>query len=285
MRCLDALFGDPAPPGYRNQRTRSVRYWTPEKGSQPVGHAARCGCSREHAVKMIKVGCCGFPRAQKEYYKHFPVVEVQQTFYQPPQVETAKRWRVKAPDGFEFTLKAWQLITHPPTSPTYRRLRVEIDQRDRYGFFRSTDEVLAAWERTKEIAEALETRLVLFQCPASFTPTEEHIADMRAFFYTIEQDGLLFAWEPRGGWSDDLVRDICQELGLIHCVDPFQRPSVHGEVAYFRLHGIGGYRYRYTNQDLSRLLHWCQRYKEGYCLFNNISMFEGALRMKETIGG
>lgn len=234
---------------------------------------------------MIKVGCCGFPKAKKEYYTHFPVVEVQQTFYQPPQVETAQKWRAQAPPGFEFTLKAWQLITHKPTSPTYRRLRMEIGKPDRFGFFRPTDEVLTAWERTKEIAQALEARIVLFQCPASFTPTEEHIADMCAFFQLIGRDGLLLTWEPRGEWSDDLVRETCQELGLIHCVDPFQRPSVYGEVAYFRLHGIGGYRYRYTDEDLPRLLDWCREYEEGYCLFNNISMFEDALRMKEVIGG
>jgi len=37
---------------------------------------------------MIKVGCCGFPKAKKEYHTHFPVGEVQQTFYHPPRVGT-----------------------------------------------------------------------------------------------------------------------------------------------------------------------------------------------------
>jgi len=233
---------------------------------------------------MIKVGCCGFPKAKKEYYAHFPVVEVQQTFYQPPKVETAQKWRAEAPPGFEFTLKTWQLITHPPSSPTYRRLKIEIDKRDRYGFFRPTDEVLAAWERTREIAGALEAQIVLFQCPASFTPTKEHIANMRAFFRAIERDGLHFIWEPRGEWEEEEIKGLCQELDLIHGVDPFQRPPVYGEIAYFRLHGISGYRYRYTAEDLNRLLQWCQEYEKVYCLFNNITMFEDALRMKEMVG-
>jgi len=232
---------------------------------------------------MIKVGCCGFPKAKKEYYAHFSVVEVQQTFYQPPQVETAQKWRAQAPEGFEFTLKAWQLITHPPTSPTYRRLRVEVDKPDRYGFFRPTDEVIAAWESTKEIAEALEARIILFQCPASFTPTKEHIADMRAFFQAIERGGLFLVWEPRGKWGEEEIKGLCQELTLTHGVDPFQGLPVYGEIAYFRLHGIGGYRYRYSDEDLSGLLRWCREYKEGYCLFNNINMFEDARRFKEVI--
>jgi len=54
------------------------------------------------------------------------VVEVQQTFYQIPRIATGKRWREEAPPDFEFTMKAWQLITHEPSSPTYRRLRTVI---------------------------------------------------------------------------------------------------------------------------------------------------------------
>jgi uncharacterized protein YecE (DUF72 family) len=160
---------------------------------------------------------------------------------------------------------------------------MEIDKPDRYGFFRPTDELLAAWERTKEVAEALEAQIVLFQCPASFTPTKEHIADVRAFFQAIERDSLLLAWEPRGEWKEEQIKRLCQELDLIHGVDPFQRLPIHGEIAYFRLHGIGGYRYRYTDEELSRLLRWCREYEKGYCLFNNISMFEDALRMKEVL--
>jgi len=162
---------------------------------------------------------------------------------------------------------------------------MEIEKPNRYGFFQPTDEVLAAWERTKEIAQALEARIVLFQCPASFTPTKEHIAHMRAFFHKIERDDLLLAWEPRGEWEGEQIKGLCQEFDLTHGLDPFQRPPLYGEIAYFRLHGISGYRYRYTDEDLGRLLHWCRKYEKGYCLFNNMSMFEDALRMKEMIGG
>jgi len=65
--------------------------------------------------------------------------------------------------------------------------------------------------------------------------------------------------------------------------DPFQRQPVHGNLAYFRLHGIGGYRYRYKDEDLT-LLKWCRPYGEAYCLFNNVSMFEDAMRFKEMVG-
>ncbi|MEW6232856.1 MAG: DUF72 domain-containing protein [Chloroflexota bacterium] len=230
----------------------------------------------------LQIGCCGFPKAREEYYRHFALVELQQTFYKPPQVETARRWRQTAPAGFEFSLKVWQLITHESTSPTYRKAKLKIPahQQERYGAFRPTGEVFRAWEQTKEIALALGSRIVVFQCPASFTPTEEHKANLRTFFKDAKRDGLAFVWEPRGEWTDREIQELCADLDLVHGVDPFVRRPVHGPFAYFRLHGIGGYRYRYTQEDLSRLARWCQEHGEVYCLFNNTNMFEDAQRFK-----
>lgn len=234
---------------------------------------------------QIKIGCCGFRRAQANYYRHFELIEIQKTFYQPPMLRTARRWREEAPEGFEFTLKAWQLITHTPSSSTYRRLRMEIPvgRRDRYGSFRPTGEVLTAWKRTKEIAQALSARIVLFQCPASFTPTEEHKRNMRSFFGELDRGGLTFAWEPRGEWKDEEIEALCRELDLVYCVDPFKRQPVYGDFAYFRLHGVTGYRYRYTDEDLRRLLGWCRDFDKAYCLFNNISMWEAASKFRQLV--
>ena len=64
----------------------------------------------------VCVGCCGFPMGRKAYFQRFSLVEVQQTFCKPPRLETLARWHQEAPEGFEFILKAWQLITHEPSS-------------------------------------------------------------------------------------------------------------------------------------------------------------------------
>nr|MBC7245919.1 DUF72 domain-containing protein [Chloroflexota bacterium] len=228
--------------------------------------------------RFIHIGCCGFPVARSKYYECFSLVEVQETFYRPPRVETAQAWRQQAPADFEFTLKAWQLITHEPRSPTYRKAGVQIpaEQAEHYGFFRATEEVYAAWDTTLQVAQALHARVVVFQCPPSFTPTEEHVANLQQFFSRIERRHLLLAWEPRGGWPDDLVAHLCQDLNLIHCVDPFQRLSLYGEPTYYRLHGIGGYRYLYTQDDLVWLLNLCKSKQEVYCLFNNVQMWQSA---------
>lgn len=234
---------------------------------------------------MIWVGCCGFPKNRETYFRHFAAVEVQQTFYRPPLPETARRWRAQAPEGFRFTLKAWQVITHSPQSPTYRKAGLSIpeDLRDQYGGFRPTSLVLEAWERTREVALALEATIVVFQCPASFTPTQENIAALRAFFGAVDRAGLAFAWEPRGDWPDELVAALCRDLNLIHCVDPFVRPAVTSGTAYFRLHGIGGYRYQFTDADLARLAEMCQPFETAYVFFNNVSMWDDALRFQRLL--
>ena len=232
---------------------------------------------------MYRIGCCGFPVSRKRYFEAFSVVELQQTFYQIPRMETVERWREEAPEGFEFTMKASQLITHEPSSPTYRRCNVEIPEgkRERYGSFKPTDEVFKAWEVTRKIALTLRARVVVFQCPPSFRPTDENMARMEGFFRTIERDSLILAWEPRGRWEEGDVERLCRELDLVHAVDPFKDRPLYGIIRYFRLHGKGGYRYRYTDDDLRWLK---ETYREGYFMFNNVYMFEDAKRFKEMIG-
>jgi len=226
----------------------------------------------------VKVGCCGFAIGMKKYFGQFILVEVQQTFYKMPRLETALRWREEAPTGFEFTLKAWQLITHPPISPTYRKAGMKIlpGAEEHYGFFKPTGEVSEAWEKTREFAKALEAKVIVFQCPPSFRETRENMDNMRRFFEEIKGSGFLLVWEPRGGWSESTVKSLCSELQLIHCVDPFERESLYGEPQYYRLHGGPGYRHRYTEEELKRLKEKIGE-REAYVLFNNLNMRNDAL--------
>ncbi len=233
----------------------------------------------------LKVGCCGFPQARQIYYDTLPLVELQKTFYQLPRVKTAQKWRHESPPHFEFTLKAWQLITHRPSSPTYKRLTHPIPEelRDSYGSFKPTPENFAAWRDTMEVAAALDAEIVLFQTPATFTPGPKNIAQMREFLSTIERGRLQLAWEPRGQWDPEEAGRLCRELDLLHVVDPFRGREKAGQVIYWRLHGIGSYRHRYTDQELGKLVTMLRRSKKkrAYVLFNNVNMWEDAQRLQE----
>ncbi len=200
----------------------------------------------------VKVGTCGFAESQARTFRDFDLVEIQQTFYQPPRPQTAQGWRARAPEGFVFTLKAWQLITHEPHSPTYRRLREPLTswQLQQAGGFRWNPITRMAWKRTLEIALALQAKVVLFQLSRSFLPSPKNLDRLRRFFTEAPREGLRFAFEPRGdAWTDDLLRPLLRELQLIHAVDPFlHRPLGHG-LRYFRLHGRPAYHYHYQYSD------------------------------------
>jgi uncharacterized protein YecE (DUF72 family) len=236
---------------------------------------------------LIKIGCCGFRSSQQSYYPLLHAVEVQHTFYQPPQLSTLERWRREAPAGFEFTLKAWQLITHQSSSPTYRRLKRELtdEEASGAGSFRPTPVVKEAWDATRECAGALGARAVVFQCPASFRPTNENVNNLLKFFGEASREGLIFCWEPRGGWPSELIKDLCDHLDLWHVVDPFSERTATPQKCYFRLHGRGGWRYSYEDAELEELFSMLPKETPAYVFFNNIEMKNDAIRFQRIAMG
>jgi uncharacterized protein YecE (DUF72 family) len=227
---------------------------------------------------MIRVGLCGFTIGAATYFETFDTLEVQQTFYEPPSRLTMDRWREQAPPGFVFTIKAWQVITHRSTSSTYKRLKSEV-KKEEVGAFQLNATTLRGWEVTRECARILRAKTILFQCPASFRPTDENIANMRRFFAEIgRMDGVDYLWEPRGPWPDDVVLGVCRELGLVHAVDPFVRPSLTPELLYWRLHGIRNHYHVYTDDELAQLRSWLASDSQYFVMFNNIPRVGDAKR-------
>lgn len=238
-------------------------------------------------MPRVKIGLCGFTIAVAEYPRRFPVVEVQQTFYQPPADAVLRRWRAAVPPDFEFTMKAWQLITHTAASPTYRRLRrpLNADERAGAGAFRDSAIVDEAWQVTAACAATLGASAILFQCPASFRPTDENVAQFEAFFRRIPRPaGVRLLWEPRGpGWSVALVSSLCAAHALTHVVDPFVNATVTSNFTYYRLHGITGSRHVYTDAELSRLRDMLPAAGDAYVMFNNIPRADDACRFGQLL--
>lgn len=232
------------------------------------------------------IGCCGFGSAMTPYFETFEAVEVQHTFYHPPQLKTLDKWRDQSQPDFEFTIKAWQLITHESKSPTYRRLKRELTETEKSmtGRFQSSALVREAWDVTLESARTLGATRILFQCPGSFKPTDENIANMRQFFTGLDRGGMILYWEPRGkDWTDQVVAELCEELQISHAVDPFVSKCQTPADSYFRLHGKGGWRYRYTDTDLAELVKMLPRKGRAYVFFNNISMVADAQRFTKLL--
>lgn len=223
---------------------------------------------------MIKVGCCGFPTSMTKYFESFSLIELNNTFYQYPRMETVEGWREKAPKNFEFTVKAHQDISH--------KARLKIGETS-----------LQAFDRMKQICKALNSKILLFQTPGSFKP--DKLVEAEKFFKEVDRDGLVLVWETRGSaWENaDVYRELGQVLeksNVTHVTDPFRvMPAYTGEIAYFRLHGLGKqmYYYQYSNVELRRLKEFITLFeeegKEIYVLFNNLAMFEDGLRFMQYL--
>jgi len=218
---------------------------------------------------MIKVGCCGFPTSMKRYFENYQLVELNSTFYEYPRIETVKGWREKAPENFEFTVKAHQDISH--------KSKMRLD-----------DASLQAFERMKQICKALNSKILLIQTPGSFRPDKLDAAEK--FFKGIEREDLVLIWETRGPeWEKPEIHEklgeILSALDVVHVTDPFRlMPAYTSKIAYFRLHGLGEelYYYQYSDVELQRLLELLKPFEDKgkivYVLFNNLSMFEDGLR-------
>ncbi len=230
---------------------------------------------------MIKIGCCGFPKKREVYFRNFLCVELQNTFYQPSKnLDVFKRLKDQTPPSFDFSIKAWQIITHPISSPTYRRLKESFGNPKNYGFFKPTKEVFTAYERIFEIAKILEAKAILFQSPPTFKEEEGNVKNMYRFFGEIRRDNLQLFWEQRSDFKLSTIRKICQDLDIFYARDPFKhKEEVNKKIIYFRLHGKGSYRYKFTDEDLLHLKSLVKG-KGGYVFFNNVYMWKDALRFK-----
>lgn len=253
----------------------------------------------------IRIGTCGygyyrppedwkgkFESKLQVYSDVFKTGEINRTFYRLPMIKTARRWRREAFGDFEFTLKAWQALTHPIGSPTWRNRKdgLSESQREKFGYLRPNEEVVEAWRDTKEIAEALEADVCVLQTSAGFECSEENEENMREFLSMIERNCLELAWEPRGDWKEnpERVGEICDELNLVHVVDLMRgEPVSSHELAYVRLHGLNkdehDYDYDYSEVELEelaeRLGKLSRNHKRVYCMFNNYEMFDNAQKL------
>jgi len=109
------------------------------------------------------------------YAKQFSLVEVDATYYTPPNERNSDLWVARTPPGFRFNIKAFSLLTQHPTRPTalYKDLRPEGDsKKNLYLKDLEPSTVDSVWERFLAALEPLHAAgklgAVLFQFPQWF---------------------------------------------------------------------------------------------------------------------
>jgi len=131
------------------------------------------------------------------YARAFETVEIDSTFYAIPSENSIKSWRSRVPEGFSFSLKLPQEITH------HHRLQDE------------SGEILARFcDRVRGLGEKL--AVVLIQLPPDFSPRS--LAALENFLPLLPPD-LCFAAEFRDrAWLGEEVGERLLDLLSAHRV-------------------------------------------------------------------
>lgn len=189
------------------------------------------------------------------YAEHFSTVEVNNTFYQLPEVATLRKWRQMTPDDFTFAVKASRYITHmkklkDPQEPVSNFLSQVGTLGDKLG-------------------------PILFQLPPNWHVNAERL---RAFLQTLPE-GHRYVFEFRDpSWFEEQVTDLLREEGVAFCIhDMRDQPSpkiVTAPFVYVRFHGPGvPYQGSYSRQALAgwagAISAWRRQGREVFCYFNN----------------
>jgi uncharacterized protein YecE (DUF72 family) len=115
------------------------------------------------------------PERRLTYYaSQFPLVEVDATYYTPPNERNSQLWAARTPEGFTFDVKAYGLLTqHPVRSASlYKDLRPQNDKKNVYLKDLPEQTVDEVWERflsaLAPLHEAGRLGSLLFQFPPWF---------------------------------------------------------------------------------------------------------------------
>lgn len=261
---------------------------------------------------MIRIGVTGWGdqdalyagTGEKEklrmYARHFPIVELDSSYYAILKPESYARWAAEVPADFGFIVKAYSRLTFHDREERTAEERAEL-----YAAFRASIEPLR--QAGKLVA-------VLFQYPPWFDCTKENVELLREA--KRRMDGLPVAAEFRNrSWftpqMTEKTLDFLEREGWIHsvcdepqagegCV-PIVLRATHPELTIVRFHGrnAAGWLdksprsrevrclYRYSREEL---LEWkerlalLQRNSRHLCLlFNNNSGGDAVPNAKEMM--
>jgi uncharacterized protein YecE (DUF72 family) len=264
---------------------------------------------------MIQIGLAGwgdheelYPGSKekrnklKTYSTHFPIVEVDSSFYAIQPVKNYVKWIEETPSDFGFIIKAYQGMTgHLRGNNPFG------NQKEMYDQFK---------ESIRPVMDSGKLKAVLFQYPPWFGCTRENVSILRSSkaamgdipvalefrnqtWFSPEMKDRTLAFMEKEGW----IHSICDEpqagIGSVPVVlHPTDR-----RLTIVRLHGRNAagwvnngesnwrdvrYLYRYNQSELlewKNMLELLEKQTEEICvIFNNNSGGDAAANAKEMMG-
>lgn len=218
-----------------------------------------------------------------EYYSQFfNTVEVNSSFYRPPNPGYVYNWVRQVPEGFLFTVKLWQKFTHPKMYEEATGEAAVVSQDD-VDLFKKSIEPLARYGKLGAL---------LAQFPPSFKNDDFGKQILGAVTKTFNEYRLAVELRHRS-WSDDenTARFLSENSVSWVQIDEPKFPSsiavkvpATARMAYFRFHGRNAemwwkgdsetrYKYLYSAEEINELAGKVKAGSEKadliFALFNN----------------
>jgi uncharacterized protein YecE (DUF72 family) len=261
---------------------------------------------------MIKIGLTGFGDHEELYGKikpadrlptysaHFPIVEIDSSFYAVQPVRNYAKWVSQTPDAFRFIVKAYQGMTG--------------HLREKKNYYDTPEEMYQAFHISIEpVRAAGKLAMALFQFPPWFDCTKENVQFLREAkqrmldvpsaiefrndsWYSPEMQAKTLQFLEQEGWIHTVADEPQAGSGSVPIVPVATSP----DITYVRLHGRNAqgwsqsshpnwrslrYLYRYSTEELTewrdRLLALEQSCRELYVVFNNNSGGDATDNAKE----
>lgn len=261
---------------------------------------------------MIRIGLTGFTdhpllastttKASAklfDYSGHFPIVEIDSSFYAIPKIETVRKWLAETPTNFRFIVKAHQAMTG--------------HQRREDWTFTSIEEIYQTFETClMPMYEANKLYAVLVQFPPWYDAVPKNIAYIRKMNERLTHFQLAVEFRNQT-WFDaqhreatlnflrqeKIINVICDEPQAGAGSIPFVAEATTNQVM-FRFHGrnLHGWRnvgnaenwrkvrflYNYSDDELAEFVkvikYFDQQHKDIVVTFNNNSAHDAAPNAK-----
>jgi uncharacterized protein YecE (DUF72 family) len=265
-------------------------------------------------MSNILVGVCGwgdheiYPPSTKPtdklslYAGHFPVVEVDSTFYAIATADRMERWAKSTPDSFRFVVKAYRELTgHGRVGKAPERTWSELVQETKASLL--------------PLQEAGKLALLLFQFPPWYDCKESHVRYIQKVRHAFAAYPVAVEFRHQSWFTptfrektlsflanEGLVHVVCDEPQVPEGSVPIITKVTNKEQVLIRFHGrnVKGwndsknpnwrdvrYAYRYSSTELDEWVHHVKQMmketKQIIILFNNNSQGDAVDNAKQFI--
>jgi uncharacterized protein YecE (DUF72 family) len=232
----------------------------PASPNQPVYFIGTCGWTYDHWKGRFYPDNLA-KKAWFDYYaSQFSSVEVNATFYRTFKDQTYHNWRLRAPKGFGYVLKAPQLITH-------RKYLIDVEEN-----------IQAFYQSCSLLEDKFE--MILLQVAPNTPYNLERLNKALVAFPDPTKVAVEFR---RAEWlNQDTMSMLCTVGATLCNVDSPQHSlsdTLTSNRAYMRLHGRKHwYAYNYSKDELREMADLARKLAQRgankvYIFFNND--FEG----------